>query len=288
MKLFEEFLDILNLEGEDDKIFTGHSLDIGSPSVYGGQVLAQAIVAAYKTAPKNKTLHSLHSYFLKRGDTEIPIQYRVTTIRDGRSFSVRRVTAFQESKVIFILAASFHIYEPSFEHQMNMPNVANPDSLSSFPEMFKMFTEKFDIKPRGLFSDQSPIIFHPVEHYNPFKPGKLPARAHVWLKSAKDLPADQVVHQATLAYASDFNLLLTALLPHDISLFTTPMQMASLDHSMWFHRPAKADDWHLYVLMSPNAGGSRGFCTGRLYNQAGELVASVSQEGLIRLKNPPN
>lgn len=281
--LFPKLLEVLDLKLLPNGRYEGKSLDIGSPFVYGGQVLAQAVVAAYKTAPKDKWINSLHGYFLRRGDNDLPIEYEVTTIRDGRSFSVRRIQAFQKGKLIYIMAASFHIEEEGMEHQKSMPNVAQPESLSAFSEVFAEFAEKFDFKARGLYSERSPIIFHPVERYNPFNPGKLPPRGHVWFKPAGELPDDYVIQQAFLAYTADFNLLITSLMPHDVSLFSTPINIASLDHSMWFHRKVDCCDWSLYEVNSPNAGGGRGFCNGRMYSKDGQLIASTSQEGLIRL-----
>lgn len=283
MNLLGELLKTLDLKELPNGRFQGSSLDIGSPFVYGGQVLAQALVAANKTAPDNKYLNSLHGYFLRRGDNDLPIEYDVSTLRDGRSFSTRRVTAYQKGKIIYIMAGRFHIHEDGLEHQKSMPNVAQPESLTAFSELFSEFAEKFDFKPRGLYSEQSPIVFHPVEKYNPFEPGILPPRGHTWFKPADEIPDDPVLHQAILAYVSDFSLLISSLLPHNVSLFKTPMNIASLDHAMWFHRKVKCTDWCLYEVESPNAGGSRGFCQGKMYARDGTLIASTAQEGLIRL-----
>lgn len=282
MSLLPKLLQLLDIKETGQNTFTGGNLDIGSPQIYGGHVLAQAVVAAYRTVSKNKYLQSLHSYFLHPGDNQHSINYEVEMIKNGRSFDVRRVLAKQNGRVIFLLAASFHIREESVEHQALMPNVTRADKLTSFPEMFSEFADKFKIKPRGLFSAQSPILFHPVEHYNPINPGTRPARAHTWFRPNGDIPDDPVIHLALLCYASDFNLLITALLPHGMSLFTTPMRIASLDHAMWFHRPFKLDDWYLYTVISPNLSDARGYCQGRIFSQDGNLIASVTQEGLIR------
>jgi acyl-CoA thioesterase II len=276
-------LDILDLApGIDDKRYIGQNLDIGSPAVYGGQVLAQSVKAAYNSMEEAKFLHSLHGYFLVWGNNDKPIEYRVDTIRDGYSFSTRRVTAFQDDTMIFILAASFHKGEDGVEHQEPMINVPMPESLTPFSELFAEFAEKFNIKPRGLYSDKSPLIFHPVERYNPFNPGKRAPYSHVWFKSNGKLPDDIATHHAVAAYASDFSLLISAMLPHQMSMFTTPMKIASLDHSMHIHRPFRADEWLLYAVESPSMSSSRGFCQGKIYTQDGVLVASVAQEGLIR------
>jgi len=284
MNLLPQLLKILQLEEIEPNLFLGKNLDIGSFAVYGGQVLAQSVVAASRTVTDDRSIHSLHSYFLRMGDNNKDITYKVSIIRDGGSFSTRRVTAFQEDKMIFILAASFHKQETTaYEHQKTALNVAEADSLSSFADNFKHFAEKFNIKPKGLYSSESPILFHPIEKFDPFNPGKRPPMSHVWFKSNGSIPNDQTTNNALAAYASDFNLLITALFPHDISLFTTPMKLASIDHAMWFHRPIKADEWLLYAVTSHNLSNSTGFCTGSIFDTDGNLVASVAQEGLVRI-----
>lgn len=288
MNLLDQLLDTLELRELPNGRWEATSLDIGSPFVYGGQVLAQSLVAAYKSAPEGKYLHSMHGYFLRRGDNELPIEYDVQTLRDGRSFSTRRVTAFQKGEVIYIMAGRFHIPEDGLQHQKSMPNVAQPESLTAFSDLFAEFAEKFNFKPRGLYSSQSPILFHPVEKYNPFEPGILPPRGHTWFKPAGQIPDDPILHQAILAYVADFSLLISSLLPHNVSLFKTPMNIASLDHAMWFHRPIKCSDWNLYEVESPSASGGRGFCLGKIYCRDGTLIASTAQEGLIRLFEPKN
>lgn len=282
MSQLPELLDILRLNPQGENNFTGKNLFIGSPNVYGGQVLAQSIVAAYKTIDDDKVLHSIHSYFINPGDNDKDISFRVEVIKDGRSFNTRRVVASQEGREIFILFASYHRIETGIEHQDIMPNVARPESLTSFSDLFAEFAAKFNIQPRGIFAPNGPFTFYPVEHYDPFKPRVRPAINHTWFKTNGQLPDDKRLHLTTLAYASDFNLLITALFPHGLSFFTTPMQIASLDHAMWFHRPAKTDDWLLYVVNSSNANYGRAFCTGKIYNKEGLLVASTAQEGLIR------
>ncbi len=275
-------IDILDVKEIDNHTFLGHNLHIGSPQVYGGQVLAQAVASAYRTVTSGKILHSMHAYFINPGDNDLDIQYAVETIKDGRSFDTRRVVASQNGKDIFILSASFQIAESGIEHQSIMPNVARPESLTSFSELFAEFAAKFKIEPRGIFAPNSPFVFHPVEHYDPFNPKIRPAINHTWFKTNGALGDNPINHQIALAYASDFNLLITALFPHGLSFFTTPMQIASLDHAMWFHRPVKVDEWLLYVVESSNANGGRAFCTGKIYSTDGTLVASTAQEGLIR------
>jgi acyl-CoA thioesterase-2 len=277
-----ELLDILSLRKTEEHTFVGKNLFIGSPNVYGGQVLAQAISAANTTILDGKVLHSIHSYFINPGDNDLDIIYKVEIVKDGKSFNTRRVVGSQNGRDIFILSASYQKEEHGIEHQSTMPNVARPDSLSSFSELFAEFAAKFKIEPRGIFAPNGPFVFHPVEHYDPFHPRIRPALNHTWFKTNGLLSDDPMLHQTTLAYASDFNLLITALFPHGLSFFTTPMQIASLDHAMWFHRPVRTDDWLLYVVESSNANNGRAFCTGKIFTKDGVLVASTAQEGLIR------
>jgi acyl-CoA thioesterase-2 len=181
------------------------------------------------------------------------------------------------------MAASYHIHEEGIQHQSSMPNVTQPESLTSFSDLFSQFAEKFDVKPKGMFSPDSPIIFRPVEHYNPFNPGIRPPSNHTWFRINGQLENSSLkLRQAILTYASDFNLLITSMMPHNMSMFTNPIRLASLDHAMWFHEDASLDDWILYAVESPYAGSARGFCTGRMYTREGRLIASVTQEGLVR------
>lgn len=283
MSQFTELLQILDLEQENSSTFVGNSLDIGSFSVYGGQVLAQSIAAAARVLDDEKVLHSLHGYFLRPGEISIPIKYKVDVLKEGRSFNTVRISGLQKEKTIFIMAASYHIREEGITHQSAMPNVAQPESLTSFSDLFSQFAEKFDVKPKGIFSAESPIIFRPVEHYNPFNPGIRPPSNHTWFKINGDLENPTLkLRQAILTYASDFNLLITSMMPHNMSMFTNPIRLASLDHAMWFHEDFTLDDWILYVVESPWAGSARGFCTGKMYTRDGRLIASVTQEGLVR------
>jgi len=283
MSQFTELLNILDLEQEGESVFVGKSLDIGSFSVYGGQVLAQSVAAAGRVLHDDKVLHSLHGYFLRPGEISIPIKYKVDVFKEGRSFNTVRVSGLQKDKTIFIMAASYHIKEDGIRHQSAMPNVAQPESLTSFSDLFAQFAEKFDVKPKGIFSPESPIIFHPVEHYDPFNPGIRPPRNHTWFKINGEIEnATQKLRQAILTYASDFNLLITSMMPHNMSMFTNPIRLASLDHAMWFHEDFSLDDWILYAVESPYAGSARGFCEGKMYTRDGKLIASVTQEGLVR------
>ncbi|MCZ2100651.1 MAG: acyl-CoA thioesterase II [Chitinophagales bacterium] len=278
----EDLIKVLQPDVIDAHTYKGYNLDIGSPNVYGGQVLGQAVSAAHHLFGDGKVLHSLHSYFLHPGNNDLPIDYQVQVIKQGRSFNTCRVIATQEQREIFILFASFHKEEAGIEHYAVMPNVARPESLTSFSDLFAEFAANFNIEPRGIFSPNGPFVFHPVEVYDPFRPKIRPALNHTWFKTNGALPDDPLLHQAALVYASDFNLLITALFPHGLSFFTTPMQIASLDHAMWIHRPARADEWLLYSVESSNANHGRAFCTGKIFSQDGTLIASTAQEGLIR------
>ncbi|MFZ1704905.1 MAG: acyl-CoA thioesterase II [Saprospiraceae bacterium] len=277
-----KLIDILNLEKTGSQEFVGQNLFIGSANVYGGQVLGQALSAAHNTVDEDKKLHSLHSYFIGPGDHDLPIQYNVEKVKDGKVFQTRRIVAKQKGREIFILSASFQKIEEGIEHQATMPNVARPESLTSFSDLFSEFAEKFKIEPKGIFSPTGPFVFHPVEHYDPFKPKARPPMNHTWFRTNGSVGNDERKHKEIIAYASDFNLLITALLPHALSFFTTPMQIASLDHAMWFHRDARPDEWLLYVVESSNANNGRAFCSGKIFTKDGYLVASTAQEGLIR------
>ena len=283
MHPLDSLIQTIQLKEESDSLFTGTSLDIGSKTVYGGQVLAQAMNAASRSVPIERSIHSLHAYFILPGNIQKPITYRVDNIRDGRSFSTRRVIAYQDDKAMFILAASYQIREKGLEHQIESKNIIPPESLQSFSTFFEDFAERFNFKPKGLFSADSPIDFKMVEDIDPINPGKRPPYRHVWFKANKELPDDPTLHRQILAYASDFNLLISALLPHNISFFTTPMKIASIDHAMWFHRDFRMDDWLLYAIESPSASNARGFSQAKIFNKEGSLIASVCQEGLIRI-----
>ncbi|HPQ20533.1 MAG TPA: acyl-CoA thioesterase II [Saprospiraceae bacterium] len=283
MSLLYPLIEKLNLTPIGDGKFYTSSLFIGSPTVYGGQVLAQSIVAAYNELLGDKYLHSLHGYFLHPGDNELMIEYEVEVIKLGKSFDTIRVKAIQNAKIIFIMAASFHIMEQGIEHQASMPNVPLPDELRSFSEILKEATADKNIEMVGMFADDSPIIVRPVEHYNPFKPGIKPALTHFWFKPNGDYGSNNILNTALMAYASDFGLLTTALRPHNVSFFTQAMKIASLDHAMWFHQKEISNDWHLYVVDSPWADNGRAFCRGNIFDKQGVLVASTTQEGLIRM-----
>ncbi len=275
----QALLDILNLELIDRNLYRAQNLSIGTKRVFGGQVLAQAAIAAIHSVDDDRHLHSLHGYFILPGDVEKPIVYRVTETRDGGSFSTRRVTAVQNGKDIFILASSFQLKQDGLDHQIQAPNVTKPDQLASDYEIAKKFK---DMVPDYLIRmiQEKPIEFKPVEMPDFLTPIKNEPFQHVWFKYKGSLGDDINTHKKILAYASDYNLLLTALRPHEVTVHD--VQLASLDHAMWFHRDFRVDEWLLYALDSPSASNARGFTRGNIFDLQGRLVASVAQEGLVR------
>ncbi len=282
MKHVAELLELLELEQIEENIFRGQSHSVGSSRVFGGQVLAQALQAAIRTAPADRLVHSLHAYFILPGAVEHPIVFDVDRIRDGGSFTTRSVKAIQKGQAIFHLSASFQRKQSGFDHQSSMPNVAPPEVLVDLEELVKKFGKYLPENIRRFLDLDHPIEFRPVEKVHPMLPGKQQPVRHVWMKAKGPMPEDQIAHQAVLAYASDYNLLTTALLPHGDIGTMGKVQLASLDHAMWFHRPCKIDDWLLYAIDSPSASNARGFTRGSIFNQKGELLCSVTQEGLIR------
>ncbi|AWM89279.1 acyl-CoA thioesterase II [Microvirga sp. 17 mud 1-3] len=274
-------LKILNLEPLEVNLFRGQSPKVGWQRVFGGQVIGQALVAATRTV-EGRQPHSLHGYFMLPGDPKVPIIYEVDRIRDGRSFTTRRVVAIQHGQAIFSMSASYQIAEDGFEHQAPMPEVPGPDALPSESEVKAELLPKMPEPMRTYFERERPIEMRPVEmqRYTSGDPGK--PIFHVWIRATDPLPDDPAVHQAVLAYASDITLLDTSLVPHGRTVFDPTIQGASLDHALWFHRPFRADEWLLYAQDTPFAGGARGFSRGLIFRQDGTLVASVAQEGLIR------
>lgn len=277
-----ELLDHLDLEKLEVNLFRGDSRSVGSPRVFGGQVLAQALAAAMGTVPDDRFVHSLHGYFVLPGDIEKPIVFEVDRIRDGGSFTTRAVKAVQNGAAIFHLTASFQLNQQGFDHQIEMPKVLPPEELVSYEGMAKQFGDKLPANIIKLLNIERPLEFRPVEFHNPFSHEKYEPYRNVWLRTKGDMPNDQKLHALVLAYASDYNLLTTALLPHGRATDYRNVQIASLDHAMWFHRPFDVSDWLLYAIDSPSASGARGFNRGHFFNQKGELVASVVQEGLLR------
>ena len=277
----DALLSLLDLENLDLNLFRGRSPEGWSQRVFGGQVLAQSLVAAGRTV-EDRDAHSFHSYFLRAGDPTRPIVYQVDRIRDGRSFTTRRVTAIQAGRAIFHLEVSFQKSEKGHEHQDAMPEVPGPETLPNENDQMRAFAADLPEVDREWFERDRPIELRFITDYNPFAPGTRPPRLLVWVRADGTLPDSLRVHQCVLAYASDLTLLDSALFPHNVSWTDPSHQVASLDHAMWFHRPFRADQWLLYVQESTAAAGARGFSTGRLFTREGSLVASVAQEGLIR------
>jgi acyl-CoA thioesterase-2 len=277
-----DLIELLKLERIEDNIFRGDSRDIGSAQVFGGQVLGQALTAAQHTV-EGRVAHSLHAYFLRRGDMNAPIVYEVDRARDGGSFSTRRVVAIQHGRPIFNLAASFQAEEGGVEHQAQMPDVPGPDGLKDFSDVGDEMLAKLPGKMRRFLTDKRPFELRPVTPLNFLEPEKLPPVKHVWFRAVDQLPDDLALHQNLLAYVSDYELLGTSTLPHGLPFGEGRVIMASLDHALWFHRIARIDEWLLYSMDSPNAGGARGFARGQFFSQDGRLVASTAQEGLVRV-----
>jgi len=265
-------------------LFRGRSPQDGWQRVFGGQVLGQALVAAGRTV-EGRAAHSLHAYFLRPGDPLVPILYNVDRIRDGSSFTTRRVVAIQHGKAIFNLAASFQVDEPGLEHQIEMPEVPGPEGLPNEVELRQRHIGRIPEKFHSTFLRDRPIEVRPIDPVDEFAPDKRPPFQNIWFRAVDTLPDDRALHQCVLAYASDLTLLDTSNLPHGVSWWSEKFQTASLDHAMWFHRPFRADEWLLYAQDSPRAAGARGFNRGSVFTRAGELVASVTQEGLIRLRS---
>lgn len=280
--ILADLIKLLKLERIEDNIFRGDSRDIGSPQVFGGQVLGQALSAAQHTVD-GRVAHSLHAYFLRRGDTSAPIIYDVDRARDGGSFSNRRVVAIQHGRPILNMAASFQNPEKGLDHYADMPDVPMPEGLKDLTAVAADISDKIPMKLRRFMTKERPFEFRPVDPLNFDACKKLPARKHVWIRAIDALPDDLALHRNLLAYVSDFELLATSTLPHGLSFTRGNLVMASLDHALWFHREFRMDQWLLYSMDSPNASGARGFARGQLFTIDGELVASTSQEGLVRL-----
>ncbi len=280
----ERLLSILDLEQLDHNLFRGRSPQDGWQRVFGGQVIGQALVAAGRTV-EDRSAHSLHAYFMRPGDPAVPINYEVDRIRDGKSFSTRRVVALQKETAIFSMSASFHLAEEGFDHQSDMPDVPGPEELANLTDIKEKFLDRLPANIKAYFARERPIEIRPVDTSRFFAQKKREPRQSIWMRASGKLPDDPALHQSALAYASDFSLLDTALIAHGRVLFDPELMMASLDHAMWFHRPVRADEWLLYTQDSPAAHGARGFCRGSIFTREGVLVASVAQEGLIRKKH---
>jgi acyl-CoA thioesterase II len=283
----DSLLRLLDLEPLEHNIYRGTSRDIGSGRVYGGQVLAQALVAARRTVDDSaRTAHSLHGYFILPGDIETPIVYFVDRTRDGKSFATRSVTGIQRGSAIFHMAVSFHVPEPGPEHQSAMPEVPDPENLPRELDLVRAVADRIPERLRHIYTQDRPIDFRSVAPNDFFRPERREPAKHVWFRAEGALPDDVLVHQAVLAYASDYGLLGTALLPHGLTFQMPQLQAASLDHALWFHRPFRVDEWLLYTTDSPSMAGARAFTRGSIFTRDGRLVASSAQEGLLRLRDP--
>ena len=277
----DQLLSILDLEQLEVNLFRGLSPQVGWQRVFGGQVIGQALVAAHRTV-EARPAHSLHAYFLRAGDPSIPIIYDVDRIRDGGSFTTRRVVAIQHGRAIFSMSASFHKDEPGLQHQIRMPDVPPPESLPSEAELKAQLIDRLPPQVKTYWERERPIEIRPVDLSRYLAPESRAASQQVWIKATGKLGDDLALHQCVLAYASDFTLLDTALIAHGRFIFDPRLMLASLDHALWFHRPFRADDWLLYAQDSPCSGAGRAFCRGMLFTRDGALVASTAQEGLLR------
>lgn len=290
MTVVHDLLALLDLEPLEHNIYRGDNRDLGTGRVFGGQVFAQALVAARRTVPDGREAHSVHGYFLREGDFRAPIVYFVDRPRDGRSFTSRRVTAIQHGEAIFHLSASFHIDEPELDHQSSMPVVPPPEEVPSELELIRARADRIAEPLRSIVTQDRPIDIRTIQPADPFarpeQRDQSTARRLIWFRLVERIPDAPLLHQAVLAYASDYGFLPTALLPHGIAFRDPRLFIASLDHTVWFHRPFRADEWLLYVSDSPSAFGARGFVRGQVFTQDGTMVASMAQEGLIRLREP--
>lgn len=281
-KVLEQLVKLLDLRAIETNVFVGNSQDLGFKSLFGGQVLGQALVASSRTVEADRPIHSLHGYFLRAGNPNEPIYYEVDLIRSGKSFSTRRVVAKQGGLAIFSMSASFQTVEKGYEHQTEKPSVPGPEGILSELQQIRNVEDKVPDAIRDKLTADRPIEIRVVDPVDYFAPHKRPPLKYSWFKASAKLPDDPLIHTAMLAYASDFGLATTSLLPHGVTFFDPQVQVASLDHAMWFHRSFRLDEWLLYVKDSPSAAAGRGFNRGQIFTQDGILVASVAQEGLIR------
>ena len=288
MSAVDELLQILDLETLEHNLFRGSQPKASLNRVFGGQVIAQSLVAASRTVDtKDRRPHSLHAYFLIGGDPKIPIVYEVDRIRDGKSFTTRNVKAIQHGQAIFAMSVSFHVEEKAFDHQMKMPDVPGPEKLMTDSEIRKNVLPNLPESVRRFFERERPIELRPVEFGRYTGQRIEDGKFHIWIRCAGKLPDDPAIHQCVLAYASDMALLDASLIPHGRSVFDKRIMAASLDHALWFHRPFRADEWMLYAQDSPNNFGARGFSRGMIFSADGKLIASVAQEGMTRERREP-
>ena len=280
--ILADLLTLLKLERIEERIFRGESRDLGGARVFGGQVLGQALTAASYTVD-DRQVHSLHAYFLVAGDVNAPIVYEVEMARDGKSFSNRRVVAIQHGQPIFNMTASFQVPEEGLEHSAPMPKVPGPEGLADVRELPPDVLAKVPEKMRRFVTHERPFEFRPVEPFHIIAPPRAAPVRHIWIKTVDPLPDDADLHRNVLAYVSDYQLVATSTLPHGLSFAEGNVQLASLDHAMWFHRPFRVDEWLLYAMESPNASGGRGLARGQFFTRDGRLVASTAQEGVVRV-----
>lgn len=281
--MVNKLIKVLELTSAGEGKFIGENLFVGTGAIYGGHVLGQGLMAAYQTVPIDRFVHSLHGYFLIPGKQDEPIEYLVDTIRDGGSFSTRRILAKQSGGTIFIMAASFQIKEEGYDHYIEGPEVEGPDELMSFDDIKKQLYSTLPHSMKKIFDIDFPFEFKPVELSNPMFPGKFSPHRRIWFRLRKELKMGKRLQDSLMAYVSDYNLLSTAILPIEEATFSNTT-MASIDHSMWFYRDFNISDWMLYDLHTPNTYGARGFVQGNIYDLQGNLVGSASQEGLVRRK----
>jgi acyl-CoA thioesterase-2 len=280
----EQLIATLDLEPIEVNLFRGNSPQVGWQRVFGGQVIGQALIAAQRTVEADRFVHSLHAYFMRPGDPSVPIVYQVERLRDGSGFNTRRVLAIQHGKGIFAMSVSFQIEEEGFDHQISMPDVPPPETLLGEKEIKERYLAHAPEPIRRYWERERPIEIRPVSLTHYFSNTKLDPRQDVWVRATGPVPEDRTYQAAILAYLSDMTLLDAALFAHGTSIFDQSLQVASVDHAMWFHRPCKLDDWLLYTQDSPSASGARGMTRGSLFTRSGVLIASVAQEGLIRKK----
>lgn len=280
----EDLLQLLDLEPIEVNIYRGRNRDIGSGRVFGGQVMAQALVAAQRTVEEDRVAHSMHGYFILPGDLDAPIVYFVDRLRDGKSFTTRRVTAIQHGRAVFNMSASFHRMEDGLEHQSEMPVVTPADDIKPEIAYIRENAHRIPEPVRDVLTQDRPFDFRVVD-MDPFDDSPRAPERQMWLRAIGDMPDATISHQAALAYASDYSILATTVQPHGLGIRSPELQAATLDHSIWFHRPFRADDWMLYSMDSPAAAGARGFARGSIFTKDGVMIASVAQEGLIRVWN---
>lgn len=279
-----DLVKVLELEPLEVNLFRGVSRDLGLPQVFGGQVLGQALHAAGATVNNDRLVHSLHAYFLLPGDVKAPIIYEVDRSRDGGSFSSRRVVAIQHGHQIFHMSASFQTYQTGLDHQSAMPQVPSPESLRDIRDVVAQ-APNVPAELKRWFQVQLPIEFRAINPERLMSADPDEPLTEFWFKAIDKLPDDEMLHRSVLAYASDFYLLRTATQPHGIAFPSARLRLATIDHAMWFHRPLRVDEWLLYVIDSPSASGSRGLSRGSIFDRSGNLVASVAQEGMVRVKD---